>query len=105
MIIMNNRIEIAQEFANSINSENIVKIILFGSVARNEDTEDSDIDILIISPDADALESKIDDLIIDFILDKNELIYAHLMTEDHFNETKDYPFLQNVMKDGVVLAP
>lgn len=46
---MNNRIEIAREFANAIKSDKIIKIILFGSVAREEDTEDSNIDILIIS--------------------------------------------------------
>ena len=43
-------------------------------------------------------------IIVDFILDKNELVYAHVMSEDHFNETKDYPFLQKVMRDGVVLV-
>ncbi|WP_407422873.1 nucleotidyltransferase domain-containing protein [Methanobrevibacter sp.] len=39
----------AHEFANAINSDKIVRIILFGSVARGEDTEYSDIDILIVS--------------------------------------------------------
>ena len=34
-------IGIAHEFANAINSDKIVRIILFGSVARGEDTEDS----------------------------------------------------------------
>ena len=46
---MNNRVKIAHEFANAINSDKIVRIILFGSVARGEDTENSDIDILIVS--------------------------------------------------------
>ena len=46
---MNNRIQIARDFANSINSKYIKRIILFGSVARGEDNEDSDIDILIVS--------------------------------------------------------
>lgn len=44
-----NRLEIAQEFAKAINSKYILKIILFGSVARCEDGEESDIDILIVS--------------------------------------------------------
>ena len=42
---MNNRVKIAYEFANAINSDKIVRIILFGSVARGDDGEDSDIDI------------------------------------------------------------
>ena len=42
---MNNRYEIAREFAKTINSQYIIKIILFGSVARHEDTTESDIEI------------------------------------------------------------
>ena len=42
---MYNRIEIAREFAEAIKSDDLIKIILFGSVARGDDTEDSDIDI------------------------------------------------------------
>jgi hypothetical protein len=39
---MNNRLEIAKEFAKAINSKYILKIILFGSVARDEDSEESE---------------------------------------------------------------
>lgn len=46
---MSDWINVAQEFAEVINSEYIFKIILFGSVARGDDNDDSDIDILIIS--------------------------------------------------------
>ena len=46
---MSDRINVAREFAEVINSEYILKIILFGSVARGDDNDDSDIDILIIS--------------------------------------------------------
>ena len=42
---MNDRIEIAKEFAKSIKSDDIKLIMLFGSVARGDDTEESDIDI------------------------------------------------------------
>ena len=64
---MNNRVEIAKEFAKKIKSEKILKIILFGSVARGDDTEDSDIDILIISPFADELDDEIGKIAVDFI--------------------------------------
>ena len=46
---MSDWINVAQEFAEVINSEYIFKIILFGSVAWGDDNDDSDIDILIIS--------------------------------------------------------
>ena len=44
-----NRVEIAHKFTSAINSDKIIRIILFGSVARGDDNEESDIDILIIS--------------------------------------------------------
>ncbi len=46
---MNNRIKIAQDFAKKIMNEHIKQIVLFGSVARGEDNEYSDIDILILT--------------------------------------------------------
>jgi len=49
MINMVDRKQLAIDFANSLNSLEIEKIILFGSVARGEDEKDSDIDLLIIA--------------------------------------------------------
>ena len=102
MIVMHNRIEIAKEFASAINSEEIIKMILFGSVARGDDDKDSDIDILIvINHDNRELESVIDNIVVEFILEKEEVISPHVMTEEHFNKTKDYSFLKTVLAEGV----
>ena len=99
---MYNRIEIAHEFADAINSDEIIKMVLFGSVARGDDGDESDIDILIVvHHDNRELESIIDNLVVDFILEKEEVISPHVMTEDHFNKTKDYSFLKTVMAEGV----
>ena len=101
---MNNRYEIAREFVKAIASDNIIKTILFGSVARGDDTDESDIDILIIiHTDNRQMESMIDKKVVDFILEKEEVISPHVMTEEHFNKTKDYSFLQNVLAEGVVI--
>ena len=100
---MNNRYEIAREFADAIRSDNIVKIILFGSVARGDDTEESDIDILIITTNSDELSDEINSAAVDIILEKDEFISPHVMSEEHFNKTIDYPFLTNVLKEGVVI--
>ena len=98
---MNNRFEIAKEFAEKIKSDKIKQIILFGSVARGEDNEESDIDILIVSDEWESIDSKITDEIFEFVLNKNELISPHIISEKRFNETKDFTFLTNVMKEGV----
>ena len=74
---MNNRIEIAREFAEAINSDKIFKIILFGSVVREEDTEDSDIDILVVSDFWEDIDPIITDLVGEIVFEKQELISVH----------------------------
>ena len=101
---MNNRYEVAREFANAINSDKIDKIILFGSVARKEDTEDSDIDILIVSDYWEEIDPIITDVVGDILLDQQELISPHIMSVERFNNTKDYSFLTNVLEDGIELV-
>lgn len=101
---MKNRIEIAQEFANNINNKYIKRIVLFGSVARGEDNIDSDIDILIICNNREMIENKISDEKYDIITKYRELISAHIITEKHYEDTKDYSFLTNVRKEGIILA-
>ncbi len=101
---MNNRVKIAQNFANAINSDKIIKIILFGSVARGEDNEESDIDILIISNDWEQIDSIITDEVFKVVLDTEELISPYVLSEKQFNETKNFNFLTNVLEDGVVIG-
>ena len=100
---MYNRVEIAREFANAINSDKIIKIILFGSVARGDDHEESDIDILIISNHREDIDDIISEEIAWIMYDKQELISAHVINEDLFNKTKNFSFLTNVLKDGVAI--
>ena len=101
---MNDRRKIAEEFAQAIYCDDIHQTILFGSVARGDDSKDSDIDILIvIYNDNPVFESMVDEKVVEFMLEKEEVISAHVMTLKHFNKTKDYSFLQNVMADGITL--
>lgn len=101
---MSNRKEIAMEFAEAINSEYIKKIILFGSVARGEDVEDSDIDILIITLSEDKISSLVDDEVYNIIAKYHEVVSAHLMSDEIFNRTKHFTFLSNVLDEGVTLV-
>lgn len=101
---MNNRLEIAKKFAKTIKSDDVEQIILFGSVARGDDNKDSDIDILIVTSNVESIKSKVHDEAINVILEKEEVISPHLMTSKHFKRTKDYPFLTNVLKEGVFLG-
>ena len=101
---MHDRIKIAREFAESIKSDDIKLIVLFGSVARGDDNEESDIDILIVSPIASEIKPAIHKIAIDIILEKDEVISPRLMTEEQFNQMDEYPFLNNVFKECVVIG-
>ena len=101
---MNNRVKIAYDFANTINSDNIVRIILFASVAHGDDTEYSDIDILIVSDYWDEIDSIITDVVSDIVLNQQELISPHIMSVKRFENNKNYSFLTNVLEDGIVLV-
>ncbi len=84
------------------------KLILFGSVARDEMTEDSDIDLLVMMNQGRDLEwqekKKIRRLIFDFML-KNDLI----IDLKYFDKSKSNtiwgktPFMETVLKEGVAL--
>ena len=101
---MYGRFEIAQEFAEAIKSDYIIKIILFGSVARGDDGEESDIDILIISNHHMEIDDRIADEIARIMYDNQELISAHVMSENLFNKTRNFSFLTNVLREGVSIG-
>lgn len=102
--MMYNRIEIAQDFANTINSDYIIKIILFGSVARGDDHEDSDIDVLIISNHRDKIWPDITKAIADIIIERHEMVSAHVMSEKYIQEINDYTFMRNIRQEGVIIG-
>jgi len=101
---MNNRIEIAQKFSKAINSDKIIKIILFGSVARGDDTEDSDIDILIISDYQKEIQDKITFESFQIVLNNQEVITPIIMSTDKMNQINDFIFMKNVRQEGIVLG-
>ena len=101
---MNNRFDIAKEFANRVKSKYIKQIILFGSVARGDDSEFSDIDILIVSSYGRKLEPIIEEEVFQIMIEKEELISAHVISEENFNNTKNFSFLTNVLKEGIVIG-
>ncbi|GAA5818126.1 MAG: nucleotidyltransferase domain-containing protein [Methanobrevibacter sp. CfCl-M3] len=62
------RSQIAIEFVKSLKGNEIEKIILFGSVARGEDNNDSYMDILIITSDKSNISKETYSKVSDFIL-------------------------------------
>jgi len=104
---MVDRKQLAIDFAQSLDHPEIEKIILYGSVARNEDEKDSDIDILIITSNIDD-DLKIEDDVygrtFDILLETGEYISVQIIPNEHYKTHTDFPFYINIEKDGVLIG-
>ena len=80
----------------------IDKIILFGSVARGEAREDSDVDILVVGEV--SLEELVD-ISFPILLEYGELISAKDMKKDYLEylSNEGYSFARNISKEGIIL--
>lgn len=96
------------EDIKSIIGNKLSQIILYGSYARGEQRENSDIDIMILTTLSDAeievAERKIFDLAFDYEMDYGVIINPVIKNEEHFNYWLGaLPFYNNVKKDGIIL--
>jgi len=83
----------------------IESIILFGSVARGEAREDSDIDVLIVTKKEDfRLRRALAGLAFDILLETKESISVKVLSKDDFEKHKNFSFLRNVILEGVQVA-
>ncbi len=80
----------------------IEKIILFGSCARGEATEESDIDVLIVG---DVTLEDLIDISFPLLLKYGVYISPHVITARHlsFLEKEGYGFIKNVKKEGKII--
>lgn len=89
-----------------IYSDKLISVILFGSVARGNETDESDIDIAIILRGKNSMTKR--DRLVDFTVDL-DLKYGKVFSVididyDDFVKWKEVlPFYKNVRKDGIVL--
>ncbi|MDO4309096.1 MAG: nucleotidyltransferase domain-containing protein [Eubacteriales bacterium] len=84
----------------------VVQIVLYGSVARGTNTEESDVDVALLIKG--CLDKNTEDLLSDFIVDMNlkyDKVFSVIDIDyDNFLKWKKVtPFYQNVTKEGVVL--
>lgn len=84
------------------------KVILFGSYARGDFKENSDIDIMILldmsDVDSKAYSQQLSYMTYDFNLDNVLDVKPIVKSENHFKKwIFNYPFYANINKEGVVL--
>ena len=80
-----------------------IKLILYGSYARNDAWEGSDIDVVVLLAGEVSPMSEIDgmlDIITDINLKYNTLISVYPVSEDSLKTVKS-PLLLNIQKEGI----
>ena len=81
----------------------ITSIILYGSVARGTQTEESDIDIsVLVGSYTKEMHEQMTDLVVDLELEYDKVLSVLLIDYDRENVM---PFYKNVKKEGIVLWP
>lgn len=86
--------------------EKVLKIILFGSYARGDYDEESDVDIMVVVDDEDLnyyKEKRIE--LVNYFLDKEEILLSVIIEQAKFVERyKNHsPFLINVIREGNII--
>ena len=103
--------EIIMSFARKVRrilGKNLKQVILYGSYARGDYTEDSDIDIMVLTTltdkEIEQIETEIYDLAFDYLMDYGVDISVEIKNEEQFNYWLGaLPFYDNVRKEGMVL--
>lgn len=104
--------DIIAEFSDEIRKmygSRLKKVILYGSYARGDYTENSDIDIMVLTTftekEIEQEEKAVFDLAFDFQMKYFVDISVIVKNEEQFNYWLDaLPFYDNVQKEGVVLV-
>lgn len=104
--------EILVEFAHEVQhlfGASLKKVILYGSYARGDNRDNSDIDIMILTSLADAqisqIENDVYDLAFEFQMKYDVDISVIVKNENHFIYWLGaLPFYDNVQREGVALV-
>jgi len=97
--------EIKQYILRLKKAINLEKVILFGSFARGEATEWSDIDLLVVADFANINSNKRFDILYDLHdgLIKEHDIHAYGITSNEFEKIKQWSILFDAKKEGIVV--
>ena len=109
---MREKQEILQTFSQGVKAilgNRLSKIIVYGSYARGDYRENSDIDIMILTTFSDKeieqIENKIFDLAFELEIEQGVVINPILKNEQNFQYWLGaLPFYDNVEKEGVVIG-
>ena len=89
-----------------IYGELLVRVVLYGSVARGTQTEESDVDIAVLLKSGTTREmyDQMLDLVVDLELECTRVLSVIRIDYDKFCQWENViPYYRNIKKDGVVL--
>lgn len=106
--VMSNLLERYIGEVKNLFGSSLRQVILYGSYARGDYREDSDVDVMILVDLTDMeikeYQRKLSDLTFDFNMDNDLDIKPIVKNEGHFLKwIQNYPFYSNVKREGVVL--
>jgi predicted nucleotidyltransferase len=87
--------------------DRIKKIIVFGSYARGEAKEDSDIDVLVITTGRRfEMQKDLSEIVVDILLKTGIYISAKALSIEEYNFMKkiNTGFYQNIAREGVTIG-
>lgn len=89
----------------AIYAASLQSVILYGSVARESETPDSDVDIaIIISEETEKQHDALLDLVTDLNLKYDTVFSALTIDADRYNTWRNVlPFYKNIQKEGIAL--
>lgn len=96
-------------FSKDIFGDKFQNVILYGSYARGDYDEESDIDIMIMvdmsREELQKYRTVFSKFFSDINLENEVFLTSKLQSQSYFNEWQNaIPFYQNVIKEGVVYA-
>ena len=97
------------QYMENIFKDDLYKVIVYGSYARGDYDENSDIDIMIlVNTPVEKINScydQVSDCAFDFMMKYGVDISPVIKNVEHFNYWKeDLPYYRNVMKEGVAVS-
>ncbi len=105
---MRDRRALADEFARHLKQKyggRIERIILFGSVARGDSREDSDVDLLVVvDGDWFAFQKELTGDAVDWLLRFGVYLSTKVFSREHFAQIRETGFGRSVIAEGVPLA-
>ena len=96
-----------QEFKQELTAlygSNLMNLVLYGSYARHEETEGSDIDVLVVLEECSPIDEilKMGDAKTKVLLEYGELVSVVPVSQNAFFY-KDSPLLRNVRQEGILV--